>query len=146
MIEPNVSQTTHVESGAEVVVQQRPPMSVLGAILLTPLAAPFILPPLVLAAFGIVELTMAYPAAAQSPPTDWAWWQWPWGWPGARLVETFYVGLGSAPGHGGIETVHRAVVGFAVNGFIALAPLNLGLLTVAVLLRAWRWQRDGWTT
>ena len=77
--------------------QGQPRLSTLDALLLAPLAAPFVLPPLALLGWGGYRIGAGYVATLRAPATPVSWWQWPWGWPGVRLAEGVCAALGLPP-------------------------------------------------
>jgi len=79
------------------ITQDKPRLSILDALLLAPLAAPFLLPPIGLLGWVGYRIGAGYVAALQTPAAPASWWQWPWGWPGARLVEAIHGALGLWP-------------------------------------------------
>lgn len=130
----------------------RPPLSTLDAVLLAPLAAPFLLPPLALLGWGAYRIGAGYFAALHAPATPAAWWQWPWNWPGARLVEAIAGALGLPPAadfsfsnplhlFADLAVIDRALMALFANGIIALIPLFLlallSVTAVKVCCRAW---------
>lgn len=119
------------------ITQDKPRLSTLDALLLLPLAAPFLLPPLGLLGWGAYRIGAGYVAALHAPAAPASWWQWPWGWPGARLVEAIHGALGlppasdfsfSNPVHlfADLSVVDRALMALFANGVVALLPLCLG--------------------
>ena len=124
-----------------------PRFSTLDALLLAPLAAPFLLPPLGLLGWGADQIGAGYVAALHAPVTPVSWWQWPWGWPGARLVEAIHGALGlppasdlsfSNPSHllGDLALVNRGLMALLANKVIALIPLYLPALLIGGAVKA----------
>ncbi len=130
----------------------RPRLSTLDAVLLAPLAAPLILPPLGLLGWAAYRISAGYVAALHAPVAPASWWQWPWGWPGARLVEAIHAALGLPPASdfslsnplhlfADLAVIDRALMAIFINGIIALIPLFLlvlpSLAAVKACCRAW---------
>lgn len=132
---------------------QRPPrLSTLDALLLAPLAAPFVLPPLALLGWGGYRIGAGYVATLRAPATPVSWWRWPWDWPGVRLVEGVYAALGLPPASvfsfsnplhliADLAVIDRALMALLANGVIALVPLYLFALLVGGAVRACLWVR-----
>lgn len=122
-----------------------PRFTALDAILLAPLAAPFIALPLGLMGWGLYGFGTGYVTAIHTPAAQVAWWQWPWDWPGARIVEAFYSMCGALPASEasfsnplhlfvGLDLIDRAGSASAIDCLIALLPLPI----IALMLRALR--------
>ena len=125
--------------------RRRTRCSTLDALLLTPLAASFLLPPLGLLVWGLAHLAERYVATVRAPAAPMAWWQWPWGWPGPRMAEALHTALGGSPLSGlspwgswhpadSFEVVSRALTAVAIDGLVALLPLVLVSWTAAAVL------------
>ena len=138
------------DTSAHQSTQGQPRLSTLDALLLTPLAAAFVLPPLALLGWAAYRIGAGYVAALRAPATPMSWWQWPWDWPGARLVEAILGALGLAPASDfsfsnpvrlfdDLAVVNRALVALFANGIIALVLLSLlaVLSGIAVMIRRW---------
>lgn len=129
-----------------------PRFSSLDALLLAPLATPFLLPPLGLLGWVGYRIGAGYVAALQAPAAPASWWQWPWSWPGVRLVEAIHGALGlpsasdfpfSNPLHliADLAVIDQALMAFLVNGVIALIPLCLVALLIGAVARTCLWAR-----
>ena len=130
--------------------QGQPRLSTLDALLLAPLAAPFVLPPLALLGWGGYRIGAGYVATLRAPATPVSWWQWPWDWPGVRLVEGVYAALGLPPASdfsfsnplhlvANLTVIDRALMALLANGVIALVPLYLLALLVGGAVKACLW-------
>ena len=127
-------------------------LSTLDALLLAPLAAPFVLIPLGLLAWGVTQLSVGYVATIHAPAVPIVWWQWPWGWPGARLVEAAYAAFGFPASSDfsftsfsftgllrlweDFDVADRALIALIINCVVAFLPLQLVGLLAAVVMRA----------
>lgn len=130
-------------------IQSKPQFSTLDVVLLAPLAAPLVVLPLGMLAWGVYRFGAGYAAAVHATAAPAARWDWPWCWPGARAVEAFYAALGLPPASNfsfmnplrpfsDLEVIDRALMALFVNGIIAALPLWLAVLLIGALVRARR--------
>lgn len=123
----------------------------LWALLLAPLAAPFVLVPLGFVVWGVARLAEDYAAAVRAPARPAPWWDWPWGWPGAKATEALHVAFGGPPLSDlspfgpwpwhladWFEVAGRALTALCLDGLVALLPLILASWAVAVVMAAVR--------
>lgn len=131
----------------EPAAKSAPRLSTLDAVLLAPLAAPFVLPPLAVGIWGLARLASRYVERVQAPPAPAAWWEWPWGWPGARVVEALHVAMGlpaapdlfhfdRSPWHlvPWTNAAGRAFMALSVDCLVALMPAVAASWAIAGLL------------
>ena len=130
----------------------RTDFSALDALLLAPLAAPFVLIPLGLLTWGIAQLSVDYVATIHAPAVPIGWWRWPWGWPGARLVEAAYAAFGLPASSAfsflsplrlsdDFDVAARALTALGINCVVAVLPLDLVGLLAAAVMKACLWMR-----